>query len=501
MRLLRLTTDNTKALFDNNFNTDIKIEQGEQIALQSCSFSEQISVLKVDGTNNQLSFKYTGNNTLSIILEDKTGNKANGEPNVYDATNFNDLLKDITDKLNKALIVSAGKTLGISFKADIAIQTDRVRIGYRRSDHATVKSRVDRGQAELSNNLEVINTNNVFRLRRNIGSANDDVAKYYSLVPWRDGCFTFRCQIDNYSDNGSGVDDNGFVFGLSTVNPSVWKSKATMSADEKTYYIKFIRNGVKYKIKAEGQPEADTAQNITAVANAGNNLTGDYLEWSIDGSNIRATVYQRASEAGVEIYTANLPAGTDRELYPFVTVQGGAGRVQVRGAVHSINPFHNTHLDTNVENSDIADDTITVKPPSVTPGVESVNTLIMSQTVASFLGYENPSNTQNSGSVCNFDADKVFVATNSNTSFIIELMNIQINSYNADSGQRQNIIAVVPKDVEENSIIEYEPNNLYFIDVSNTFSLRNIKARILRIDGSTPLVSGKSVLTLLIKSK
>ena len=59
MRLLRLTTDNTKALFDNNFNTDIKIEKGEQIALQSCSFSEQISVLKVDGTNNKLSFKYS----------------------------------------------------------------------------------------------------------------------------------------------------------------------------------------------------------------------------------------------------------------------------------------------------------------------------------------------------------------------------------------------------------------------------------------------------------
>ncbi len=68
MRLLRLTTDNTDAFFDNNFNTDIQIEQGQQIALQSCSFSEQISILKVDGTNNQLQFKYSGNNTLSIIL-------------------------------------------------------------------------------------------------------------------------------------------------------------------------------------------------------------------------------------------------------------------------------------------------------------------------------------------------------------------------------------------------------------------------------------------------
>ena len=500
MRLLRLTTDNTNAFFDNNFNTDIQIEQGQQIALQSCSFSEQISILKVDGTNNQLDFKYSGNNTLSIILEAKTGTE-DGEPNVYDATNFNDLLKDITDKLNKALVYQTGKTIGLSFKADIAIQTDKVRIGYRRSDHSTARSRVDRGQAELTNNCETTLNNGTVRLRRNIASANNDVAKYYSLIPWRDGCFTFRTKIDGYSDTGTGNEDNGFVFGLSTVNPSVWKSKATMSADEKTYYIKFVRNGVKYKIKAVGQPEADTTQNITAVADGGDNLDGDSIEWSIDGSTLRATVYQKASAAGVEIYTENLPAGSNRELYPFVTIQGGAGRIQVRNPVHSINPFHNTHLDTNVENSELGYSGVGAKPPAVTGNPESANTLTMKPTVASFLGYKFTSISQNATSPCNFDADKIFVATNSNTSFIIELMNIQINSYNSENGQRQNIIAVVPKSIEDTSIIEYEPNNLYFIDVSNTFSLRNIKARILRIDGSTPLVSGKSVLTLLIKNK
>ena len=498
MRLLRLTTDNTDAFFDNNFNTDIQIEQGQQIALQSCSFSEQISILNVDGTNRRLEFQYSANNNLVVELEDKTG-----DDNVYDATNFNDLLNDITDKLNKALVFQTGKTIGLSFKADLAIQTDKVRIGYRRSDHATAVSRIDRGQAELTNSLEAVKVNNVIKLRRNVVRSNNDVAKYYSLIPWRDGCFTFRCSMDNYNDNGTGNEDNGFVFGLSTVNPSVWKSKATMSNEEKTYYIKFIRSGVKYKIKSDGVNEADTASNITAVANSGINIVGDFLEWSLDGSTLRATVYQRSSNAGVEIYSANLPAGTNpqRELYPFITVQGGLGDIQVRGAVHSINPFHNLHLDTDVENSVFEHDGVGAKPPAVTGNPESSNTLIMNQTVASFLGYTFRSITQNATSPCNFDAEKIFIATNSNTSFIIELMNIQINSYNSESGQRQNIIAVVPKSIEDNSIVEYEPNNLYFIDVSNTFSLRNIKARILRIDGSTPLVSGKSVLTLLIKNK
>jgi len=99
-----------------------------------------------------------------------------------------------------------------------------------------------------------------------------------------------------------------------------------------------------------------------------------------------------------------------------------------------------------------------------------------------------------------YEADKIFLATLSNVSFIIELRNIQINSYNSDTGQRQNIVAVVPQQTAGlQGIIEYEPNNLYFIDILEDSLIRNFTARILRIDGSTPKLSGLSVITLLIK--
>jgi hypothetical protein len=82
-------------------------------------------------------------------------------------------------------------------------------------------------------------------------------------------------------------------------------------------------------------------------------------------------------------------------------------------------------------------------------------------------------------------------------------MGVKIDSYNAGIGSRQNIVAVVPKtnNTVEGSITEYEPNNLYFINVEQDALVRNWRARILRIDGSPIILTGLSVITLLIKDR
>jgi hypothetical protein len=83
------------------------------------------------------------------------------------------------------------------------------------------------------------------------------------------------------------------------------------------------------------------------------------------------------------------------------------------------------------------------------------------------------------------------------------LIGIKIDSYNAGTGSRQNIIGVIPKtnNTVEGSITEYEPNNLYFINVEQDALVRNWRARILRIDGSSIILNGLSIITLLIKDR
>ena len=66
--------------------------------------------------------------------------------------------------------------------------------------------------------------------------------------------------------------------------------------------------------------------------------------------------------------------------------------------------------------------------------------------------------------------------------------------------QLQNIVAVIPtSNNSHKSIIEFEPNNLYYVDIKQKTNIRNLKCRILRIDGSKPVLTGLSVLTFLIR--
>jgi len=77
--------------------------------------------------------------------------------------------------------------------------------------------------------------------------------------------------------------------------------------------------------------------------------------------------------------------------------------------------------------------------------------------------------------------------------------NINFKTY-SNRGRRLNILATIP--INDNSgIVEYEPNELTFIDFDNRFpqSLKNIKLRVLDKDFNEIRTKGESILTLLIK--
>lgn len=77
--------------------------------------------------------------------------------------------------------------------------------------------------------------------------------------------------------------------------------------------------------------------------------------------------------------------------------------------------------------------------------------------------------------------------------------NVNFKKY-SNRGRRLNILATIP--VNDNSgTVEYEPNELTFIDFDNRFpqSLKNIKLRVLDKDFNEIRTTGESIMTLLIK--
>jgi len=486
--------------FESIFDTDIKVKAGEQIALQSASFSEQINTLSIDASSNDLSFQFKSGTSVDIKLTEAD----------YDNTNKDDLFNDITNKLNAGLVFAAGKAMGLNFLAVKDNATDKVNIGYIRSDFLDVQSRVARSQGAYGVQGGTVLMESLSRkLQSTIASTTDDRVKYYAEIPWaaNGGGMMWRVQVCNFVDTGS-ITTNGFEIGLSNISPddptNGWASKTSMSNADKTYAVKYRGGGDQIQFTSTPtsgyQDSGFTPNKYDNTASDDN----DIVEFHISENKLKAVRYKvvGGTSSTDEIFNIDYPQGT--ALYPFLILHGSVNNIKVRGAVHSIDPFmplpspnnDNTKDDFHIDHADMVG-----TAPSFNGGAGNTDNLLsMSVSLAEFFGYEANNIFGQGGANFFFEAERIFLPTLSNVSFMIELSSLQIESYNSATGQRQNIIAAVPQQVQGiQGLVEYEPNNLYFINILESTLLRTLKARILRIDGSRVLLSGLSVLTLLIK--
>jgi len=484
MRLLRLSTEDQNGRFDNVYDTDIHVKKGSKIALQNASFSELINTLKVDGTNDEITFQIKNGSTVTANLE---------HADEYNNSNKQDLFDDITKKLNQGLSYAAGKAIGLSFLGELNDKNDRVNIGYKKCIHAATQNRVASGEGVFTSNVSFTSTT----IRKGTASSVDDTEKYYSNLPWGRGPSTHRARITNYTDTGTGNNDNGFILGLSNVSPQNWKDKADMDADM-TYFIEFVRGGTNYFFRTKGGARTDSGVAPAQVATgetAGGVNNNDFIEIRRDGERIKGFVF--TSTTTHEVFDVADTYG--EELYPFISIQGNFNHVRLQKSTHSVDAYQEI---SNTEDLEHATELGANPPPSLRGNTPTDNILTLPESVGNFLGYTNFIIEQSAARDCQFSGDNIFIATLSNVSFIIELRNISIDSYNSVSrqGSRQNILATIPMSANiTNRIIEYEPNNLYFVNINQDVNVRNLKARILRIDGATPALSGLSILTILIK--
>jgi len=485
MKLVRITTEDNGGLFDNDFSTDqITVKKGDEIALQSASFSSVINTLNVTAANDELKFQINVGNEKTI----------NVKHDFYHNENVDKLFEDIELKLNNSVGLVAGKELGVQFTASVDEVADKTQIGYFRSSLTTLQT-LQNNNRVVFKNLEHINQT----LRKPAGAPNttDDSSKMFQTIPFGFGSKVVRCNIRNYVDTGTGAQDNGFIFGLSEVNPAEWENSANMTEEQQTYYIKFVRNGTDYMRKVKNVIEG--ASGAQPSKTTGTSNENDQLELSINQGRIQARVYKSNPDTTELLF--DVPYDNKTVLYPFFTFQGNQNHIRVGKMRFMYDPFIalNSNIDLDTGNT-IDDIELGVNnPPGGGGANRTVNKLTLNVELASFFGYKSDITTATLGTKAIFTANEIFRATLSNVSYLIELRSIPIESFN--QGHRQNIIGVIPQ-ITDRSIktVEYEPNNLYYITVLEDTTIRNLKARILRIDGSPILMRGMAVLTFLIKS-
>tara|TARA_R110000803_G_scaffold46302_1_gene97270 strand:+ start:4688 stop:6046 length:1359 start_codon:yes stop_codon:yes gene_type:complete len=448
--------------------------ENSKICLHSLSFQPIQNVIIIDAINNTLTYNLTNTtpaNQKVIQLE----------PQVYTNINFQELLDDMTLKLNNSLTLQ-GKNIGAQFECFIGEKTKKAEVGYK---YSVLKN------DDFFDSANTTRTTTTIKRADNTFSAND-VSRLTSEHPFINGCGVFRVRLRNIGDNGSGSStDNGFTIGLSEEQPD--KMGNVISTK---FGIKVGRYTDPYESIVTDTKTVHTGllpENFVDTTQANN----DVMEISISEGKIRGRIYRNTPTVPTLLFEEDLDR--TKQYFPYLSFQGGGDTSQANTLRYNYNPA--LYSDTQIENVLDIYSGFQADPPGVPRNTNTILKVEFPLVLSEFLGFKQPIQIK-SGTSVNLVADTLFTATLINDSFLVEMKNIDLESYDGfgSNGVRRNILAIVPKS-DNSGIVEYEPNTPYFIDMKNPEkTLRNIRARLLRSDLEPVQISGLAVLTILIKS-
>lgn len=504
MKLIRLISNDPNGFFETTFNTEIILEPNSKIALQSASFKSALETIDVGLSNRRMTFLLKNSvdgstENLGIVLDDK----------FYSDTNYNDLFLDIQKKFNESMGLTKN-TIGIDFAVHTGFK-NHVQIGYRRS------YLVDYEDLELFgfiDNSHLSIASQSLRNTLNVSNANDS-SRVISHIPIGDGVKIFRGIPSQDQAN-----TDGCKIGLTQTDNIVG---GIIDAE---FFIKNNGDGQPYTfLDQKGLVVKTTAFNATCTG-----ANKDILEIAVVGDQIIGSVYRHGQANSDTLFSTAYSQNDFLDLYPFVSIQAKQNDLSIEGVVYtpdmyffddplqsSISSMHENYkllsrkhnsLVTSLDNFKVGFTAAPVTPRPIDELLEG--TLTMARALADYLGIKNKVTvsteiqdvdeiTNVELNVLSVEALKPFKGNIFTKNFIIELNSLNLESYDSEEGRRKNIIASIPKQ-EQIGVIEYEPNNLYFVNTKNndTISLRNINCRILNIDGTTPNLDGTSILNFLI---
>jgi len=496
MKLIRLTTENENALFDNTFNEDIIIPANSRICLQSLSTQLNKDILEINAQNNTIEFTLDG--------EDEMGSEyfiIYLEHGVYDSSNIGDFLQNFTETLNLAMTGSTSATLGKQWL--VALKGNRVEFQCVRGtvltlDITTITSKFFRSK---NTTLEPLGGNSYYEHRTG-GTVNTNDAFFYSLQPCNKGASSLRCQLRSSSSN------SGFILGYVSTPPNAVNTVAYNTLD---CGIEFVNETSEYKVYYNGSeiPNGDLSSHTDATIVGTGDPANDILcidisPIDVDGvPNVQYYILRNGVRINLYDVENSLVANN------LFMVGVCRGDTTVWNLQNTTDPYYA-----------INDSVIKYRrPASLTSAGVPIPTgefksdtyfSINSTILATALGFkQNKFPIQLNPPTINYTnqdnisilADYPFFLKFNSSSYIVELLNLKINSMDALSNQHKNFLAVIPNNDIIEERVAYTSPVLIFIDLNNKeqINLRQIKARIIQEDLSPIFCYGMSQLVILVE--
>ena len=490
MRLIRLTGEDPEGILSNDFQQDIIITPQSKIALKSMSIEVQLSQLEISSANDKINFQVQ---TSQGVLTSQLTHTSTPYDNITAPSLFADMDLKMNGQL-KTVGATVGRNIGLEIK-------NRVR-----GNDSKFETIMKQGNLNENINSLVLDKGSVAVNRSSQGIFTASVAPsavtpfnsfFYDPNPIARGGGMVRFKVNRMLD----ISDN-FILGLTSTNPDTISGN-TFDESLLDYAIVGLRSSQDYAVFVNGSA-ATPVNSITPNFQSLGSPLNDDLVISIDQGKVVGYVYQDATGTNPG---ANLIFEEDynfpNNLYPVVIMLGESNHSSVRTFRYTQSPF-NTNFTGQILQEDLTEGKLQA-PPQQNKQPTNHFLEFEGNSLSTFLGFNNkrtPStpNTFDNTNTFIADGDNKFQPNNLSDAFLVEMLNLQLKSYDGLTGQRKSYLTVIPQ-TDRDGLVVYDASYPIFIDLENTqpLSIRNLRARILNNDGSTISMRGLASLVLLIE--
>ena len=475
MRLLRLTSDKTNGVFEGYLNSPLVLKENSKIALGNIAFQVDKREIDVNISNNRIVHKLSGpagTNQITIFLEERT----------YTENEIGELALDITNRLNNSMKDQVGGLLGYQYRALID-RGDKFEIALKKADLNNFKD-TDNYEKTTQIQTRTQSTETVFSRTQNQNTAGEyffvrqQICKGYGQI---------RTQIYNFTGTGA---EYGFITALVDKNPDNFKYT---QRNEFTYAVWCPNVNDTILIQTPSNPgfSIDTGSQLINTTNA-DPKKNDIVEIVVIGNAIVFNQYYWDGSAWQtnELYRETI---VDKKLYPLVNIRNSDAVLELWRCRFQNDPFIYQASNLSVNDEQLG----------ALPNYNNSRTLKsfeMNEGLASQLGFSRTEFPEQLIIGYTFTADISLDLSIKNDNFIVEMLSLDLESYDTLINQKASILNTIPDSDEDNGVVIYTPSNLLFVDINNSqkISLRNIRCRVLRNDRSGIITRGLGTMLLVI---
>ncbi len=472
MRLIRITTENNNCFFESVFNSDLIIKPQSKIAL--ASFTTQLDNLNmvIDSQNNEISYSVDGVNNI------KTLTLPNG---VYTSSTVQDFWVEVTRIFNQSMEYTKNQ---VNRQWFCGIENGRATFKLLTGTRVAPQNVISSGLYVTKNLI----TGGAGQGKMKKDPASGDIgnnAYLYIKSPNNKGCGVLRATINNDEISGEA---SGFILGYTSSNPI--SGTETINPTNYLYGIRYVDLNQPYKYIING---VETVSDFEPAI-------GDIIELTNYSGSLFFNLYRGDSNDSELIHAVSYNHETN--LFPlclFVGVDTIINAIQFTS-----DPYY------NITNSHMGETILSANNNVVTIPANKVATQCFIQfnnpDLATILGYKK-SRYPDSGYITiaepDFIADKPFTLRDYSESYVIELLNIKLNSMDSLSHGERSILYIIPQLSAIKEHVVYQAPQLIFLNINNTYdlNLREIKARVLKDDLSQFRCYGLSEIVMIIKDK